>query len=91
MFRLILLLLSFLAALLGVLLLKYSKGAIHDVEGFLLWLIAAVLLAGAAVADAVVTARKRIVRELQAVGAALRHSQSRPHDEAAARLAAMGP
>ena len=54
-FLFILCVLSFLA---GFMILAGAKSAIHEIEGFLLFLISAVFLVGAAIIDAIHSQRK---------------------------------
>ena len=52
--RFILFLLAALTHLAGIALFSQAKSALHEVEGFVVLLIAAVLLAGATIADDIV-------------------------------------
>ena len=49
-----------MAALAGAGIFAAAKGAIHEIEAFILFLIAAVLFSAAAVIDAIITARRKI-------------------------------
>lgn len=64
--RVILFLLAILAGLAGFLILVSAKGAVHEIEGFILWLIAAVLLTGAAIIDAIYSAIGKLKDEARA-------------------------
>jgi hypothetical protein len=52
--RFILFLLAVVALLVGIALLSVAKSAIHEIEGFIVLLICAVLLSGAAIVDSLV-------------------------------------
>lgn len=51
--RVFILVLSILAFLCGLVILVYSKSAIHEIEAFVLYLISAVLLSGSAIIRAI--------------------------------------
>lgn len=52
--------LAVLAFLVGFVILAGAKGAVHEIEAFVLYLIAAVLFSGAAVVDAIINLPKRL-------------------------------
>jgi hypothetical protein len=63
--RVLLFVVSVIAFLAGFLILASAKSAIHEIEGFILFLISAVLLSGAAVIDAVQAMRTALVRKAE--------------------------
>ena len=56
--RIFLFILCLLSFLVGLMILAGAKSAIHEIEAFLLFLIAAVFLVGAAIVDAIQSQRK---------------------------------
>ncbi len=56
--RIFLFILCLLSFLVGTMILAGAKSAIHEIEAFLLFLIAAVFLVGAAIVDAIQSQRK---------------------------------
>lgn len=62
--RVLLFVLSVVVAVMGFGILSFAKGAIHEIQGFVLWLIAAVLFVGAAVIDAVWRAADKIIAKI---------------------------
>jgi hypothetical protein len=56
--RIVLFLLCVLSFLVGFIILAAAKSAIQEIEGFLLFLISAVFLVGAAIVDAIKSQRK---------------------------------
>ncbi len=58
--RILLFILCAVAVLFGMLILSAANGAIHEIEAFIVFLIAAVLLTGAAVVDAIINARTQL-------------------------------
>lgn len=70
--RLILLLLSGLSFLAGGLIFFSAQSAIHEIEAFILFLIAAVFVVGFTIVDAIVAAREKIGKTLQSSFSAMR-------------------
>ncbi len=60
--RLILFLLAVVAFLAGFGILAVAKSAVHEIEGFVLYIVAAVLFSGAAIVDALMHLPKRLVQ-----------------------------
>lgn len=58
--RVLLFLASATAFALGVLLMAAAKGAIHEIQGSIFFLIAAVLFSAAAIVDAIVSLERRL-------------------------------
>lgn len=58
--RILLFILCAFAMLFGMAILGAAKSAIHEIEAFILFLIAAVLLIGAAIVDAIISAQTKI-------------------------------
>ena len=63
--RFVLFLLCVLAFLAGAGILADAKSAIHEIEAFILFLISAVLLAGASVVEAINLARKKVEAKME--------------------------
>ena len=63
--RTLLFILSVIAFLVGGIILVGASGAIHEIEGFLLFLISTVLLSGAAIVEAINAARTQIEETLK--------------------------
>lgn len=61
--RVILFILAILALLAGFGILAGAKSAIHEIEGFVLFTIAAVLFSGACILDAILQLAKRINKQ----------------------------
>jgi hypothetical protein len=64
--RIVLFVLSILALLAGSGIFAVAKTALHEIEGFILFLISAILLVGAAIVEAINIARKKFESLLQA-------------------------
>jgi hypothetical protein len=64
--RLILFLLAIVAFLAGFGILAAAKSAVHEIEGFALYIVAAVLFSGAAIVDALINLPKRLVQAQEA-------------------------
>ena len=60
--RVIMFVLAVLAFVVGFVILAGAKGAVHEIEAFVLYLIAAVLFSGAAVVDAIINLPKRMTQ-----------------------------
>jgi len=58
--RILLFLLALLAFLLGVIILASAKSAIHEIEAFILFLIGAVFISGAAILESMNLLRKKL-------------------------------
>lgn len=63
--RVILFLMSLGAGCFGALIFLASESAIHEIEAFILFLIAAVFIGSAAICDAVIIARNQIVDAIE--------------------------
>ncbi len=60
--RVIMFALAVLAFLAGFAILASAKSAVHEIEAFVLYVVAAVLFAGAAIVDAIIGLPKRLAR-----------------------------
>lgn len=58
--RIILLILAIISFLAGAAIFAGSKSAIHEIEGFLLFLVSAVFISGASIIDAILLLRNEI-------------------------------
>lgn len=61
--RVILFLLSGVALLLGLVFLQLATTALHEIEAFIMFLTAAVLLSGAGIIDAIVALQKELAQD----------------------------
>ena len=59
--RFLLVVLAILAFMVGFAILVSGKSAIHEIEGFVLYVVAAVLFVGAAIVDAILNLPKRLL------------------------------
>lgn len=82
--RVVLFLLAIVVVLFALVVLSAASGALHEIEAFILFLIAAVLLIGAAIVDALLQIRKDLLRkDLQTSGARVVNTGSTPRGAAA--------
>lgn len=61
--KVLLFLLAIAAAVVGVLILQNAKSAIHEIEAWILFLIAAVFLVGAAIVESLASLRNELRKE----------------------------